>query len=375
MTTPLSAAVLLVKETADQILAKSLELAAAVGLPVTSWRVGDPTRTQLRTQARKLEQLDAVRLEYARSAFLETAEGAMLTLRAADVYNVAREEETFATPTIVLNNTGGGLYEIDARGLVFSCSATGATYTNQSPVTINPLTSGISVLLEAEQGGSAGSVAADEIDGIVSPPLEGVEITSNTASSGIDAQSDEGVKEQCLASLGALSPDGPADAYEFVARNSELTGVDGITRALASGDSADGTVTIYVGTATAGVAAPELAAIQAAIDQWAQPLCTDATVVSMTPVNLTATFTITPAAPGAQDAVEAALDAYYAEWDHGDTGGLVAKDALAALVRTVVREATGAVPHTVVVTLLGGGTVDYPLTEAQFPVRGTVTLA
>lgn len=370
MTTPLSAATLLVKETADAILAKSLELAALVGLPVTSWRVGDPTRTQLRTQARKLEQLDAVRLEYARSSFLETAEADMLTLRAADVYNVEREAETFAAPTVMLNNTGGGLYEIDARGLVFSNSATGATYVNQSAVTINPFTSGISVLLEAEQGGSAGSVGVDEIDGIVSPPLEGVEITSSTASSGVDAQSDEGVREQCHASLGALSPDGPADAYEFVARNSDLTGVLGITRALAAGDSGDGTVDVYVGTDTAAVAAPELALIQAAVDVWAQPLCTDATVQSMTPVSINHTITITPASPGAQDAVESALDVYYAAWDHSDAGGLVARDALASLVRTAVQSATGALPYTVAIS---GSDVAMAMNE--FPVRGTVTLA
>lgn len=375
MATTLSAAVLLVKQTADEILAASLELCSLVGLPVTSWRVGDPMRTLLRTQARKLESLDAVRNEYARSSFLSTAEGDMLTLRAADVYNVEREEETFAAPTITVDNAGGGFYAVDARGAVFSSSATGATYVNQNAFTINPLETGVDILLVAEVGGSEGSAGLNDVDTIVSPALTGVSIVSSTVSAGVDEQSDDGVKEQCLASLGALSPDGPADAYEYVARNAELTGVEGITRALASGDSANGTVTVYVGTATAAVAAPELAEIQAAVDVWAQPLCTDATVESMSPVTLAATFTIVPAAPGAQDAVEAALDAYYAAWDHSETGGLVAKDALASIVRQTVLDSTGAAPHTVVVTLLGGGAVDYVLTEAQFPVRGTVTLA
>lgn len=375
MATILSAAVLLVKQTADEILAASLELCALVGLPVTSWRAGDPMRTLLRTQARKLESLDAVRNEYARSSFLSTAEGDMLTLRAQDVYNVERDEETFATPTVTLDNAGGGLFEVDARGAVFSSSVTGATYVNQSAFTIDPLETGVEVLLEAEVGGSAGSAAVDDVDTIVSPTMTGVSIVSSTAAIGVDAQSDEGVVDDCLASLGALSPDGPADAYEFVARNEALTGVTGVTRALAAGDSADGTVTVYVGTATAAVAAPELADIQAAVDVWAQPLCTDATVVSMAPVTLTSTFTIVPAAPGAQSQVETALDQYYAAWDHTDTGGLVAKDALASIVRTAVQEATGSAPHTVVVTLLGGGVIDYVLTEAQFPVRGTVVLA
>lgn len=375
MTTPLSAAALLISETADAIFEASLRLAELAGLPVSSWRAGDPTRTQLRTQAAKLESLDATRVEYARSSFLETATGDMLTLRATDVYNVDREGETFATPTITVNNTGGGVFEIAARGLTFSSSITGATYVNQSTVTIDSLETGVEILLEAEEGGSAGSAAADEIDTIVSPPLIGVEIVSNTASSGVDEQSDEGVRELCIASLGALSPDGAADGYEFVARNSELTGVEGITRAQASGDSADGTVTLYVGTDTAAVGAPELADIQAAIDVWAQPLCTDATVASMTPVELAITFTIVPAAPDAEDAISDAVDEYFVAWDHEDTGGLVAKDALAALARATVISATGVTPHTVVVTALGGGVVDYPLDESEFPVSGGVTLA
>lgn len=375
MTTPLSAAVLLVRQTADEIFAAALELAAAIGLPVTTWRAGDPTRTQLRTQANKLAALDEVRLEYARSAFLSTATGDMLTLRASDVYNVPRDDETFATPTITVDNAGGGYYEVDARGLVFSSSVTGATYVNQSAVTIEPLQTGVEILLIAEVGGSAGTCAADEIDTIVSPALEGVEIVSNTASTATDAQSDEGLVEECLASLGALSPNGPADAYEYVARNSDLTGVTGITRAFSSGESADGTVTVYVGTATAAVATPELADIQAAIDMWAQPLCTDATVESMTPITLTATFTITPAAPGAQDAIESAIEAYYASWDYANTGGLVARDALAALVRAAVTDTEGIAPHVVSVTMLGAGAIDYSLNEDEFPVLGTVTLA
>lgn len=371
MTTPLSAAVLLVKQTADEIFAAALELAAAVGLPVTSWRAGDPTRTQLRTQSNKLAALDDVRVAYAESAFLETAAGDMLSLRAQDVYNVPRDAETFAAPTITIDNAGGGYYELDARGLVFSSSATGATYANQSAVTITPTTTGIVILLEAEAGGSAGSCAADEIDTIVSPPLEGVTIDSNTASLAVDEQSDTGLKDECLASLGALSPDGPVDAYEYVSKNSELTGVTGITRAVAAGDSADGTVLVYVGTTAAAVAAPELALIQAAVDTWAQPLCTDATVASMAPVTENWTFTITPASPDAQDAVEAAIDSYFAEWDYNTTGGLLARDALAAVVRAAVTSYAGTPPYTVAATL---PTADQTYTIAQFPVRGTITL-
>jgi hypothetical protein len=91
----------------------------------------------------------------------------------------------------------------------------------------------------------------------------------------------------------------------------------------------------------------------------------------MSPVTQDTTFTITPASPATQAAVEVALDAYFASWDYDRQGGLVARDALASVVRGAIASSTGATPYTVVVTAPAS---DQVLTSAQFPVRGTVTL-
>lgn len=368
--TPLSVFSLIAKQTADEIFTLALEVAELVGLPVSTWRTGDPTRTQFRALARKLANADEIQTELAKAAFItgpeaERASGEWLKLRVADVYGVEAEEAKFATPSITLDNAGGGLFEWDTRGLVVSSSSTGATFRSQSPGLINPLETGVVVSLVADVAGSAGSVGLDEIDTIVSPALTGVTIASSTAAIGSDAQSDVGLIEQALATLGALSPNGPVDAYEFVARNAELTGIQGVTRAKGEGDTADGTVTVYVATTTAALDVDSVAAIQAAVDVWAQPLCTDATVVSGTPQTQAVTYVLTPAHPQAQQAIESALDAHFASIDFG---GQITESALKAIAHSVCGP-------TLIKAIVSIPASDVTLGAGVFPVRGTVVLS
>lgn len=369
MTTPLSAAVLLTRTLAATFLDRMLQLAALVGLPTETWRAGDPTRTLFVADADALDNLDSLRYDIAKSNFLSTAEGDWLTVRASDVYNVTRAEATYSTPSIDLENAGGGLFEIDVGGLVCSSSTTGATFVNQEVVTIEPgpAFTLADVLMVAQRAGSDGTVSLDDIDTIVSPTLTGVTITGSTASTGSDAQSDTGVRTDCLATLGALSPAGPADAYEYVARNEDLTGVAGITRAFADGDSSDGTVTVYIATDAAGVSGPTVTAVQAAIDEWAQPLCTDATVVSGSPQ--TVAWALTGAGIiGQEDLIESALDTYLLGVDFA--GVVALSDAYGAIVAAFVAAQT--VPGAFTIT---SPAADLTLTTGRFPVRGAVVIS
>jgi hypothetical protein len=343
-----------------------MAVARLVGLPVDTWRAGDPTRTQFRAQAEALDALEAVQVELAKSAFLSTSEGEWKTLRAKDVYGIDREAATFAAPTVTLDNAGGGLFVLEPGGLVVAASATSAPFTNQDTVTISPLTAGIVVQLVAQQAGSAGSVAADDIDTLVSPTLTGVTIASSTAAIGTDEQSDPGLDEQCLATLGALSPDGAADAYEYVARNSVFTGVQGITRAKSVGDNATGTVLVYVATTAAGVSGPTVTAIQTAIDLWATPLCTGATVASATPVPVDVDLTGVSASE--QDFLETALTAFFGTVDLGE---LVARDAITSAVRVALAGAGRPVAGAITMAVPAA---DVTLADSEFPVLGALTL-
>lgn len=358
---------LIIRQTAADFYAAALELAELVGLPVSTWRTGDPTRTMLRADADAFETLDGVQAELAASAFLGTATGAWLTLRAADVYGVTRQEATFATADVTLANAGGGLFELAPGGLIVKNSVTGATFSNQETVTIQPLAASTVVSVVAQEAGVGGSSGVDEIDTVVSPALTGVSITTSSAAVGADEQSDEDLREQCLSTLGSLSPAGPADAYEYVAGNAELTGVSGVTRRKSDGDNATGTVIVYVATATAALDAPSVAAIQTAIDQWAQPLCTDATVQGGSPVTVPVALNLTPNRPEMQDVVESAIAEYFASVDFG---GVLAPDAVASAARVAIVAAGGSVT----IVECSAPTLQ-TLDSDEFPVLGTVTLS
>ena len=124
-------------ETAAKIFSTGLELASALGLPVTSWRAGDPTRSYYKFVAQKLAALDGVSGEYIKAGFLSTATKKWLTVLAFEVYNVTRGEATYANPTVTVTNTGGGHYEVEAGDLTFKNSITGKTYHNTSGGTLS----------------------------------------------------------------------------------------------------------------------------------------------------------------------------------------------------------------------------------------------
>lgn len=376
MTTPLSVFSLILRQTKDEFFQAMLEVADLVGLPVTTWRTGDPTRTAFRADAEIFEALDETQALLAGSAFLETAvaqavetgDSSWLKLRAQDTYGVTAEEATYATSTVTLANASGGLYQLAPGGLIVQNSVTGATYANQSTITINPLAPSTVVSVVAQEAGAGGSSGVNDIDAIVSPTLTGVTITASTAAVGSDEQSPEGIKEQCLATLGSLSPAGPADAYEFVARNSTLTGIQGVGRAKAVGDAGDGTVDVYVATVTAGLDAPSVAAIQAAVDEWATPLCVQATVSSGTPIVTPVNLTLTPASPEMQAVAEAAIAEYFAGVNFG---GTVAPDA----IQSAVRVAIAAAGKGLTIVACTNPAAPVVLGASQFPVVGTVVLA
>lgn len=360
--TLLSVASLIVRVTADEFLSRMLEVAEAVGLPVSTWREGDPTRTLFRADSEQLGTLESAQVDYAKAAFLSTAEADWKTLRAKDVYNVDRDAATFSEPSCTLTNAGGGLFEIDPGGLVVS--AGDALFENLETLTISP-SSTLLVSLIAKAAGASGSVGVNDIDTIVSPTLTGVTVTASTAASASDAQSDPGLEAECLASLGALSPNGAADAYEYVVKNSTLTGVSGITRARSAGDTTDGTVTVYAATDTAGISGPTVALLQAAVDVWSQPLCTDATVASGTPTNEPITISGVPI--NGHTEAEAAIAAYYLTVDFG---GTIYRDAVTSAVRVALVAASKAPTGALVVTVPA---TDTTLGAAQFPILNAVT--
>jgi len=280
-------------ESAASFLARIVAEAQSLGLLVTSWRTGDPTKTTFTALARMLATKEGALSELAKSAFLSESSGDWLTIVAKEVYGIDRVEATYATSQVTLVNTGGGVYPIAARSWVFKNSVTGKTYRNVSAaptLTNNGGGQPTTLDVEAAEPGTAYNALANEIDTLVTTKL-GVVVISSTAAVALDQQGDEPLRIQCRDSRGALSPNGPADAYEFVARNPALTGVHDITRARADGDNPNFAVTVYLAGASGPVAGASVTATQAALEKWATPRCatpTAANAIADT-INVTAT--------------------------------------------------------------------------------------
>jgi phage-related baseplate assembly protein len=327
---------LMIVETAAKILEGGLALAKSMGLPVTTWRTGDPTRSLYKYLATTLASLEGVNAEFIKAGFLSTAQGEWLTVLAWEVYGVPRVEATYADPDVSIVNNGGGNFEFAPGEAIFANSLTNKTYHNTNTVVFNGLGATATFELAADEAGSDSSVGVNEIDTIITN-MPGVAITGSTVGFANDEQSDDALKEQCRASLGALSPNGPRDAYEYVARNPELTGQTGVTRAKSVG-SPIGAVTVYVAGPSGPVDGAAVAAVQEAVERWATPLTANPTVLSAAAFSVAAEVTIskkpTLAATEAEveDEVESAIVTTFGEVPIGGTDTTVADSVLQAAI-------------------------------------------
>lgn len=352
--------------TAESIYERGLELARSLALDVDSWQVGDPTRSLYKYVAEILGSKEELHTGTIKAGFLTTAEGDWKTVVADEQYNVPRVEATYATPTVTLTNTGDNYYDIDEDGdLLVKCSSSGKTFHNTST---GVLSAGATVTFDliADEAGSDSSVAVDDIDEIVTTLLD-VEVVSSTAATASDQESDDALEERCLDSLGALSPAGPADAYEAVALNSELTGVLDVARARSVDDSDTGDVMLYVATSSGAVAGASLTAVQDAIEEWATPNCITPTAVnaSAQTIAITADIEGDDIPADAQDLVEASILAEFAAYLISDGTDIVARSWIVAKIHA-------AVPLLRVTLTLPAA--DVTLSVGAVPSLGAVTL-
>ena len=276
---------MLVTEAKSAIYARGLAVAAWLGINTTSWAPGDPTRSLYWYLAEVLSALEVIVAGYVSSGFLDYAADDWLTILAKQVFNVDRVLATYAGTPVTLTNSAGGLFTIAAGDVMVKNSINGATYTNTSGGTLasgsvgSPTT--LTLDFTADVAGASGSSAAGGIDTLVTGML-GVACSNAAAALGLDAELDEPLRERCRAKLGMLSPNGPADAYNFVVRSSALTGVTDITRSRTIADSTTGDVTVYVAGPSGAVAGASVTAAQAAVLQYATPQCVTPTVVNCT---------------------------------------------------------------------------------------------
>ena len=354
----------------------------ALDFPVASWAVGRIVHKVTELFARVIVPWTDTMALFAASGFLDTAKGDWLTVVADQVYGVTRDPATYATGEVTLDNAGGGSYSYAAGAFRVVNPTSGKGYRNSASFTLDPLETDKVIAIEAVEIGSASSSAAGTITELETV-LTGVTVTNDAAVVGEDEETDASLRARCRLKLGALSPDGPADAYAYVARTSELNGGVDVTRVRVDADSTTGDVTIYV--AGPGGTISDVTTIQDAIDELATPLCIDGTVASA--VAVTQNFGINVymnaadnvGSADASDVVELAISTWAAGlpiggFDVSGTGvpGKLFRNAVESEASKAIFDAFGVRPITVDVTTPSGD-VTYADIDRVLVV-GTVTV-
>lgn len=268
----------------------------ARGVATTSWKPGAVVRTIIAAVAIVLAAFSSLQASIAKSGFLELAEDKWLTLVARYVFGVERDLGTFASGNIELDNSAGGVFNIAVGDLIVANSASGKQYRNTAAFTLNALEQNKVVPVEAIEIGADSTSAATFIDTIVTTML-GVTVSNPTALVGNDPDTDPQLREKCLAKTGTLSPNGPSDAYRYVAL--EATKDDGssagVTRVTTVPDG-EGNVFVYVAnasgtlTGTVGDTTTDLGAVDEAIQTLCVPQAVTAVVDKATALTVAVTY-------------------------------------------------------------------------------------
>lgn len=304
-------ATLLVQHTKAEIYKYALGIATSIGLPVSSWQAGDPTRAAFFVEAEFLESLEAQRVGFTGSGFLDFAVGIWRPVIAKQGFNVDIPEARAATTTVTLTNTKGGVYDIDPGDLTLKNTTTGKTYHSTTgghlPAKVGAVNGTLDIVVVADEPGSDSSAGAGEIDALVTT-LGTVTCSNALAAIGVDEQDWTITKQQCQDKLGSFSPNGPREAYRYVARNPDLTGTNAITDARVYGDSDVGEVTVYLRGPSGAVAESDRALVETAILKYATPLCVTPTVLSCTNVVVPITYSLNLYKSANKTATDAAAD-------------------------------------------------------------------
>ncbi len=311
MTSPIQLSDLVIPVTPAQALTTELSVAMALSLPVTAWQPLGIASGIMGVNAQLVSNYSQVVSYIAQGGYASYAsqmkdlQGNEITtwmdLRGVDQYNVSRIPATYAstdsTGFSVTNMSGATIGPFAVGQLHVQNPTTFATYNNSAAVgTIpNGVTQPIAIIADA--------VGADSTSGpgtitALLTPIVGVSCTNSAPVVGTDAETNIPYYQRCVAKLGALSPNGPSQAYYYVATsildplapfyNPALT--QAITRVTTSASPA--LVNVYIANAAGSPSGPDTAIVDAAIQQWCVPLGTTAVVTAAIAHVIPVTYTI-----------------------------------------------------------------------------------
>lgn len=354
----------------------------ASGASTTSWKSGAVVRTLITGTAIVLAASSQLQAAIAKSGFLALATGDWLTLVAFYVYGVTRDIGSFASGYITLDNTGGGVYSGAIGDLVVTNTTTGKSYRNTAAFSIGSMETGVIVAVEALELGADSTAAPGDIDAFETVLL-GVTVSNAAALVGTDEEDDATLRLRCLEKTGTLSPNGPRDAYAYVARSTlDSTGAAiGVTRVRTIADGVGG-VDVYLATGSGGVTGTvgdettDLGAIDAAIQEMAAPLAITATVQTATALAVAVTYelwlldTITLTESEIDDAIALALTTYLSAVP---IGGYIISPASGRIYVSALESVIGSAVEGVIEVVVTAPAADIAVDVDEATVAGTIT--
>jgi hypothetical protein len=372
----LSLSDLLKPQTRDQVLQEMLDVAATLGLPTTAWQPGQPIRTLLTTVSQKFADFTTTIVEIAKGGFGDLASAGWAQLWAKSTYDVDMVLAQPATGVGTATNTSPTTYTLNAGDLIVAHSVTGRTYRNTAPIVIPPNGSLANIAIQADVVGT-GSDAAPGFITVVVSSLVGVSFTNPASVLGADDELPTALVSRARSKLGSLSPDGPKEAYNYVAETPAYSATSTpITRASTTGDPVTGEVTLTLATATGAPTGPDVAIVQTAINKWAEPWCTSATAVAA--VNHTIDVTYAVWVRGSlltvaqiETAIGDALAAYFSTLPIGGTVLTVGAPGQ-VFAEEIGRVIGGATPGIIRVALSAPAS-DVTIATSEVPVLGTIS--
>ncbi len=288
---------LVTTETRDEVLATLLSVAALLGAPTTSWQEGAPILTLLTTVAQKIADLTVLAVDITKGGFGELLPSDSWADRwALSRFNVTRIPATQASGFVDLTNSSLTQYDLAIGELIVAHSTTGKTYRNTAAISVLASVGLAGVAIAADEPGIASNAAPGSITIVVTGGT-GIGSTNPASVLGTDQETTPNLVTRARSKLGSLSPNGPKDAYNYVATTQFFP--DGspcaptsvpITRTRTVVDESTGEITVYCATASGVPSGGDVAIVQAAIDSFAEPWGVTATAVAATPHVIAPTY-------------------------------------------------------------------------------------
>ena len=291
------------------------DVLTTLGVPTSSWKPGSVVRAIITANAVAISSFSALVAIVAKAQFLDTATGNWLKLNAWFNYATAPQDATFPAGSITLTNSGGGVYTVGAGSLIVKNTTTGATFANVSAFTLSALST-LSVGIVGQIQGTAGNALPGEISTLVTP-LVGVSCTNPLAVLGIDAETEDSLRIRARAAAASVSPNGPADVYDAVARAAVRADGSpiGITRTRVIPSGA-GEVLIFVANASGNVPDSDIFAIQSEILDKACPPSVTPYVIAAVPRSIAVTCDVWARSSSGLTAaqIQSAVSSSLTEW-------------------------------------------------------------